>query len=270
MAPPLTRSEALKRAAANAPINKKKPKRPKINRISLDTLSDKQKAFLITPIPGQKCKSQNGCDGDAIKNNRGFCLTHSDVFLPRVGETCSQVLGTEFLPGGGVNSLCCCNKKKCREIGYPNKGWFRFPTDADQASQWCAALKADPETTKDILENPGDHKHRLAYWHFLEEHRYRNRDGKWEILRSLEPWKDNENKVWKGTVPIASLDAFISSVKNDRKAPKLRLPPQEASAPTKNIPPRNNEPTRTTDDQRDRKASYTSRRARRSLQDKRL
>ena len=200
----------------------------------LEDFSDAQLA-LAMPIRGQTCKKSidgtSVCSNPAVKRNRGMCVHHGTFFVPKGKAAGTLCLGREFLRGGKDPKLCSCGKLKCREIGYPNDGLFRFPADEAHAKQWAQALVGANAIEQQRRVVDDRRNIRIAYWHFHEEHRFKNQLGKWELRESIDSFKDNEGKVWRpGVVPLKSLDSFIQETKSHR-TPKLRLPPAESMTP---------------------------------------
>ena len=61
-----------------------------------------------------------------------------------------------------------CQKDTCHNIGYLTKGYFKFPRNESFQKECCKALSIPPSKLGLLRIDDGP---RLAYWHFLKEHR---------------------------------------------------------------------------------------------------
>ena len=196
--------------------------------IGLEPLNEKEKRIVAVLDPPFTCKVED-CTLPAAFRNRSFCPFHKKHFIPQKGRPGTLCLDFEFMPQP-PGKTCCCQKDTCHNIGYPTKGHFKFPINESFQDEWCKALSI-PKSRLRLVPND---RPRVAYWHFLTEHREYKTDGKWYLKKDLGHFKDNENKVWKcATPPVASLAEFVKTYEasaRTRPSPTTRPSPRKQVA----------------------------------------
>jgi hypothetical protein len=155
-----------------------------------------QELRIVAPVPPNergehKLCLVKCCTLPAAQGNHGYCAFHRKHFIPSEDSCGSLCLGMEFMPKKSWNP-CFCGQTTCRKIGYPNKGAFQFSANKQLTDEWCTAIKVSTETRRKLSHGPT--MPRLAYWHFLPEHRrYDKKCDKWFLRKDLPYYKDQDN-----------------------------------------------------------------------------